>query len=94
MAHVTKDDILKIARISSIGIHEDELDAMVHKLQTVLTYAERVQEVATDIDEPTRHQVNVFRNDAVIPTAIEPLLQQAPEREERYFVVPKVLTSN
>jgi aspartyl-tRNA(Asn)/glutamyl-tRNA(Gln) amidotransferase subunit C len=92
MAHVTKEEVLKIARISALAIESEELDEMVSRLQTVLTYAERVQEVAaSDGVSPTYRPENIMRSDVIIPTQAAPLLAQAPATEEHYFVVPKVL---
>jgi aspartyl-tRNA(Asn)/glutamyl-tRNA(Gln) amidotransferase subunit C len=92
MAHISRDEVLKIARISNIALHEQEVDAVVTQLQQVLTYAERVIDIAgNDSAEPITQLQNVFRPDVAVPIPTEPILAQAPEREERYFVVPKIL---
>lgn len=106
MAKISRDEVLKLARISNIALHEQEIDAVVTQLEQVLTYAERVIEIAgTDtaaqgipsvsFDELRTNELarpqNIFRPDIAIPTPTEPILAQAPEREERYFVVPKIL---
>lgn len=64
-------------------------------LQAVLDYASGLKKIADahtgqDI-MPLPHNCNVFKVDIVIPTPADPILAQAPEREERYFVVPKIL---
>lgn len=95
MAKITRDEVLKLARISNIALDEQEVDAVVVQLEQVLTYAERVIEIAdAGNPEPLSQPQNIFRPDRVIPTPTEPLLAQAPEREERYFVVPKILENS
>ena len=94
MTKVTKEEVLKIARIASLAIHEDELDGMVKQLQDVLSYAARVQEIAQEVDLPSSKNVNVFREDIIVKSDPEMILAQAPEREENFFVVPAILESN
>ena len=92
MAKISRDEVLKIARISNIALHEQEVDGVVAQLEQVLTYAERVIEIAGQGDyEPMARPQNIFRPDVAIPTPTQPILANAPEREERYFVVPKIL---
>ncbi len=93
MAKITKDEVLKIARLSHLTIHESEIIPLIKQLEEVLSYAERVREVATDIEEPSPKNVNVFREDVVVKTDPEPILAQAPERAGDYFVVPMILES-
>jgi aspartyl-tRNA(Asn)/glutamyl-tRNA(Gln) amidotransferase subunit C len=109
MAKISRDEVIKIARISNIALHEQEVDGVVAQLEQVLTYAERVIEIAgqgdsssvypgiqarqttADTYEPMARPQNIFRPDVAIPTPTQPILANAPEREERYFVVPKIL---
>ncbi|MFI5332981.1 MAG: Asp-tRNA(Asn)/Glu-tRNA(Gln) amidotransferase subunit GatC [Candidatus Babeliales bacterium] len=92
MAKISRDEVVKIARISNIALHEQEIDAVVAQLEQVLSYAERVIEIADKGNaEAIARPHNIFRQDVAIPTPTQPILAQAPEREERYFVVPKIL---
>jgi len=91
MTKITKEEIRKIAAISSLDIRDDELEGLLHHLQEVLSYAERVTEVAADVHEPSTKNVNFFREDVVVKTDPELLLSRAPEREGDYFVVPAIL---
>ncbi len=95
MAKITREEVLKIARMSHITIHEQEIDLLVKELEGVLTYAERVKDLASAaMEEQSTRAINVVREDLVVPTPAEPILAQAPERQERYFVVPAILESN
>ena len=91
MAKITREEVLKIAQISHITLREDEVEPLMKHLESVLTYAERVQEIAAQIEEPLSKNVNVFREDHIVNTDQETILCQAPEREEDYFVVPAII---
>ncbi len=91
---ITKEEVLKIANISKIALQEEEIDALTQQLQGVLTYAECVKKVANELmDQPSNKNVNFFREDVAVKTDPEIVLDRAPEREESYFVVPKILDS-
>ncbi|MCK5632579.1 Asp-tRNA(Asn)/Glu-tRNA(Gln) amidotransferase subunit GatC [bacterium] len=91
MIKISKEEVLKIAEISHISLREDEIEPMMKHLQDVLSYAECVQEIAADIEEPLIKSVNVFREDVAVQINPEKILSQAPEREENYFVVPAII---
>lgn len=91
MVKITKEDVLKIARMSNIHIHENEIDQLAQKLAAVINYAARVQEVAADVEIPSVKAVNVFRDDMTTPSLGELVLSRAPEAEANYFVVPAII---
>lgn len=89
---LTKEEVLKIAHMSRITIHEDEIEPLTKHLEAVLSYAARVGQVATGSQqEPLPQNVNVFREDIAIPCNAERIKQEAPEIEADYFVVPAIL---
>lgn len=91
MTKISREEVLKIARMSHLGVTEDEMPGLIEQLQQVLSYAQRVTEVAAEIEEPSIKAVNVFREDVVIKRDPELILAQAPEREGDFFVVPAIL---
>jgi aspartyl-tRNA(Asn)/glutamyl-tRNA(Gln) amidotransferase subunit C len=91
MTKISRQEVLKIAHMSRIALRKDEINPLIEQLECVLTYAERVKQVATHLKEPAIKQINVFRDDLVVPQDPEPILMQAPEREGNYFVVPVIL---
>lgn len=91
MTKISREEVLKIAEISHISLREDEIEPMIKHLEGVLSYAERVEEIAADIEEPSDKNVNVLREDVVVRVDPETILRQAPEREDNYFVVPAIL---
>lgn len=91
MAKITKEEVLRLARMSAMTIHEDEIQAVAAQLESIVTYAERVKEIAQDIEEPSNRNVNVVRTDTVKACESEKIMACAPAREENFFVVPMIL---
>ncbi len=91
MTIISKEEVLKIAKISRIAIHDNEIEFIKKHLEEVLSYAARVQEIAQQIEEPSNRNINVFREDSVVSVPIEPIMSQAPVREGNFFVVPSIL---
>ena len=91
MDKISKEESGKIASFTKLVIDEDEIDGIVKQLQDVLAYAERVQDMAKDIDIPNKKNINRLRQDVVVPTDAQKILAQAPDEQDNYFVVPKIL---
>lgn len=94
MAKITKEEVLKIAKMSHLQVHDDEIPGLIKQLDDVLSYAERVKEVSGVSQEAPLRNVNVFRQDIATQGNPQELLAQAPEREGDYFVVPAIIDHN
>ena len=94
MALLSREEILKVARGSQLEILEHEIDPLIQQIQDVLTYAQRVKIIASDIHEPSTKNVNVYRCDTIVSSDAETILKRAPEREGDFFVVPMILDNN
>lgn len=93
MVKITEQEILKLAQMSAINISEhDIMPALIEKIDAVLTYASSLKEIAKGHKQSAMpHTVNRLRTDVIIRTPPEPILAQAPERSDNYFVVPVIL---
>jgi len=91
MTKVSREEVLRVAKISDISLREEEIQPLIDRMEQVLSYAHRVAEVAVDIAEPSTKNINVFRKDLVVPQEPERILAQAPERADDFFVVPMIL---
>lgn len=91
MIQITREDVLKLGQISNITITEDEIGPLLEKLQAVLAYASHLKDIAAGHEASLPKNVNVMKDDLVIPTPQEPLLRLAPQREENYYVVPTII---
>lgn len=95
MTKISRQEILKLAHMSQIHIHDHEIEPIMQQLQQVLSYAARVQEVTQQASASLIKNVNVFREDkAATANDAERIRSRAPEREGDYFVVPKILENS
>jgi aspartyl-tRNA(Asn)/glutamyl-tRNA(Gln) amidotransferase subunit C len=94
---VTKDEVLKIAKLAKLSFTEPELDALTTELNAVLGHIEQLKEVDVTGVEPLENineavETNVFRSDTPRPCLTrEEALKNAPQSADGYFLVPKVL---
>jgi aspartyl-tRNA(Asn)/glutamyl-tRNA(Gln) amidotransferase subunit C len=68
MAKLSRDDILKLARLSRLDLSEDEIAEFAIELSELLLYVEQLQAVNVEGLLPTNHVTgltNVFRADVV-----------------------------
>ncbi len=96
MTQISRDDVLHLARLSSLQLSDDEIDALQNDLAGIIGYIEQLGELDTSGVEPT-YQVtgltNVWREDVVDQGDItrEQLLSLAHESQDNAVKVPKVL---
>lgn len=97
MTQITRDDVAKLAALSSLQLDESEVEGLQADLQAILGYVEQLDELDTNGVEPS-YQVtgltNVFRADVVEvarDTSGQSLVQLAAESLDNQVKVPKVL---
>ena len=92
---VEKEEVLHIAKLACLDIKEEEIEEYRKNLQDILNFANIVNGVNTEnIGETigSTSNVNVFREDEVkVFNNIEGLLQNAPEKQNNMFNIPKVI---
>lgn len=92
---ISHEEIQKIALLSRLAIKEDQMDAVGTQLNDILSYMDLISQVDVEGVQPTAHAVtmqNVMRDDVVQPSFTnEQALLNAPEPEDGYFKVPKVI---
>ncbi|MCL6559848.1 MAG: Asp-tRNA(Asn)/Glu-tRNA(Gln) amidotransferase subunit GatC [Firmicutes bacterium] len=92
---ITKKDVEHVALLARLELSEEEKQVYTEQLGKILEYASVLNELDTTDVPPLTHVLplqNVFREDKV-GEHLEPevVLAQAPDREERYFRVPRVV---
>ena len=96
MTQISRDDVARLATMSSLQLADDEMDALATDIERILGYVEQLNELDVEGVEPT-YQVtdlqNVWREDAVDDYGVskEDLLALAPAAEAHQIKVPKVL---
>lgn len=92
---VSKEQLLHIAKLADLEINENEVDQYLLNLQDILNFAEVVNKAPVenlDITIGANEAKNVFRKDEVhVFEDNQALLQNAPEKEQNMFKIPKVL---
>ena len=92
---VTREELLHIANLASLNLQEDEIDNYIENLQDILNFANVVNNAKTegvDITIGANEAKNVFREDKVeIFEDTKSLLQNAQEKEQNMFKIPKVI---
>jgi len=96
MAKITRDDVLKLARLSQIKLGDKEVDKFVVELGEIVRYVEQINLVDTVGLEPTDQVTglkNVMRPDEIVDygETTEALLKNAPDREKNQIKVKRVL---
>lgn len=95
MAKISKDDVLNLAALSMLELSDEQLDRFTRELDEIVGYIEQLQAADVDGLEPT-YQVtgltNVTREDEVKSyESTDELLKNAPDRENNYIKVKRVL---
>ena len=95
MSRITADDVRKVAKLARLDLPEEKITTYTGQLESILEYVGQLQAVdTTDVPPTTRavEVVNVTREDGVTPTQVrEEILNQAPQREQDFYRVPKIL---
>ena len=83
------------AALAQIDLGEGDLARLGEAVSQMLAYFEKMNALDTTGLEPTTHALvkdNRVRPDIVAPSDLaDALVDQAPEREDRFFVIPNVL---
>ncbi len=90
-----KKSLLKLGKLARISINEDNLNNLSKDLNSILEFVDQLKEIKTDQVDPTSNSLNQkleVRDDKVDnKNSTEDVLENAPEKEMDFFVVPKVI---
>lgn len=92
---LSKEEVLKIAKLSRIALSDAEVEKFQKDLSTVLEYVEELKQVNVDgLEEVSQVTglVNVQRPDlAEMSEAHKEIFSQAPEMKDGYYKVKAIL---
>ena len=92
---ISQKDVEHVARLARLTVVPEELKSLTEQMDAILGYVDKLNELDTTGVEPMAHAVpmsNAFREDENTPAiGIERALQNAPQGEDGYFKVPKVI---
>ena len=96
MAHITREDVLKLAQLSKLTLTDEQIDRFTREIREIMEYVEQLQAVDVSGLEPTDQVtglVNVMREDKTINYQAKPddLLKKSPKTEKHQIKVKRVI---
>jgi len=92
---IDREQVTKVAYLSRLELTEAEIEEFTGQLSAILDYVAKMNELETEGIEPLAHCLpvnNVLREDKANDSlGTEKVLENAPERDEGFFKVPKIL---
>lgn len=92
---VTEKEVSNVAMLSRLAFSPEEMTEYAEKFSAIIDYMDILQKADTENVPPTAHALpmqNVLREDVVRPSIDRELaLLNAPEKEDGYFKVPRVM---
>ena len=95
---ISTEEVKHVAKLARLNMTDEETENYRNDLNSILDYVAALEDVDTSGIEPMSHVLdikNVWRDD--IPVEREnplELLNNAPDREDAYYKVPKILEGN
>lgn len=91
MAKLSRSEIINLAEISALKLSDTEIDNLLADIQTLIDYTDELSNVALGEECKAVRPVNVLRDDVARTSVENSPLEQAPQRTQDYFVVPKII---
>ena len=92
---IDKDTVKHIAKLARISLDEKKVNSLSKDLSSIMKFIEKLNELNTDKTSPLTSIVNASlrtREDEVKDGKIrDQILKNSPEKNEEFFVVPKVV---
>jgi aspartyl-tRNA(Asn)/glutamyl-tRNA(Gln) amidotransferase subunit C len=89
------EQVRHVARLARLELTADEEQTLASDLSAILTYVDKLNQLDTAEVEPTTQVAEAgvpFRDDRVTnQPAAEQMLANAPERQDNFFRVPKII---
>lgn len=97
MADLSRDDVLKLARLARLDLTDDEVSEFTSELAEILKYVEQLDGIDTKDLLPTSQVtglVNVTRPDQVCDYGYKPadLLKNVPAVQDNQIKVPRMIS--
>ena len=95
LSRISKEQVKHVADLARIALTEEEIEKFAIQLDSIISYAEQLNELNTEDVDPTSHVLeleNVMRED--IPEEGLPqelVLKNAPESQDGQIKVPPII---
>ncbi len=92
---ITKDDVTYVANLARLTLDESSVEKFAGQMAKILEHVDTLNQVDTTGVAPTANAVsfnNAFREDENKPHLDpEKALSNAPNKEDGFFIVPKII---
>ena len=92
---IDKDTVKHISKLARISLNERKIDSLSKDLSSIMKFIEKLSKLNTDKIRPLASIINASlksRIDEVKDGKIrEQILKNSPEKNDEFFVVPKVI---
>ena len=92
---IDKDTVKHIAKLARISLDEKKINSLSEDLSSIMKFVEKLNELNTEQTAPLTSIINASlqsRKDEVLDGKIrDQILKNSPEKNEEFFVVPKVI---
>ena len=92
---ITAEDVRHVAKLARLSLDENTINLFTVQLENILKNVDKISQLDVTGIEPMAHALpltNVLREDVVEPSlTIEEVLRNAPEIDDRFFKVPKII---
>ena len=94
-SHIDSASIERIADLSKLSLSAEQKDDIINQLTNIISSIDIINSLELDDIEPLEHIVDlpdIFREDCIKDSlSIQDTLKNAPQKNETFFKVPKVL---
>ena len=92
---IDKNQVKKVAKLSRISLEDSKLESLSTDLASILNFVEQLNKLDTKKTEPLTSIVNKSleaRKDIINDGKIKnQILKNSPDKNEEFFIVPKVV---
>lgn len=95
---IDAEQVRKVAKLARLDLTDREIAEFTGQLSAIIDYVEKMNQLDTENVPPLAHCLpitNCFRDDCVKDSlGTEKTLANAPDKDEQFFKVPKILDDN
>ena len=92
---VDRDTVRRIAKLAHLALDEERVEPMMHELNGILAWVEQLEEVdvagVPPLTSVVAQQLKMRDDKVTEGDNSDALLANAPQAEDKFFVVPKVV---
>ena len=92
---IDKDTVKHISKLARISLDNKKVDSLTKNLSTIISFIEKLNELNTDKTIPLTSVIEsslITRKDEPKNEKIrDQILKNSPDKNEKFFVVPKVI---